>query len=82
MISISTGQTSGFVDVVYLSHLSHNHHCSLSMALTKNESVCFGVRVAFKARGPRVMSSILRLVIAHEPFEIAIPPCSCKGLDL
>lgn len=56
--------TSRLVGIV---HLSRNHR--RSMELTKNESVLFGIRMAFKARGPRIVNSILRLFVTHEPFE-------------
>jgi hypothetical protein len=39
------------------------------MELTENQSVRFGVRMAFKARGPGVVNGILQLVVTHEPFE-------------
>lgn len=60
----ATGQRSRLVDVV---HLRLNHR--RSMKLTKNESVCFGVSMTFKARSPRVVNSILRLVVSPESFE-------------
>jgi hypothetical protein len=40
-----------------------------SMELTENESMCFNLRMAFKARGSRVGNSILRLIVTPEPFK-------------
>jgi hypothetical protein len=37
--------------------------------LGKNESVGFGVGVAFKARSAGIVNSILGLAVTHEPFE-------------